>query len=172
MTTLVVGLGSNHGDDQAGWLVTEMLKELRSDSDSFISRRGRVPLDLLDWLDGVEILHICDACEISQVDKPSGSTRMLEYLRGQNGRLADSTAPENTVTAARIRTRGSHDFELPAVLQLAEQLGKLPDHVFLWAIPGSRFRPGDEISSETRLAVRIAAEQLLHAIRGNSACER
>ena len=83
---LVAGLGSAHGDDQAGWLVAEQVlkklsgtleaseeqdKTLMSESSRHlfqhvIVRRAMIPLDVLDWLEGVSILHVCDAFEATQ----------------------------------------------------------------------------------------------------------
>ena len=62
---LIVGVGSAHGDDQAGWLVADELTQQIPD-DSFISvRKASVPLDLLDWLGNIKVLHLIDAIQDS-----------------------------------------------------------------------------------------------------------
>ena len=63
---LVAGLGSPHGDDQAGWLVAERVGEQFRSHPDVVVRRAIIPLDLLDWLEDVDVLHICDACETTQ----------------------------------------------------------------------------------------------------------
>ena len=59
--TLLVGLGSAHGDDQVGWYVIDRLSESIQHRCGIAARRAVIPLDLLDWLDEVHTLHICDA---------------------------------------------------------------------------------------------------------------
>ena len=59
--TLVAGIGSPHGDDQAGWLVADRLtRELHRDDVAV--RKATSPTELLNWLDGTERLIVCDAC--------------------------------------------------------------------------------------------------------------
>src|SRR5688572_26163325 len=49
--TLVVGIGSDHGDDRVGWLVADAL-QTRAPADVSV-RHAKTPLDLLDWLDEI-----------------------------------------------------------------------------------------------------------------------
>ena len=110
---LVVGLGSAHGDDQAGWLVAEQLLKkvsvLKKVSGTFEAsegqveslmressrhlfqhvdvRRAMIPLDVLDWLEGVSILHLCDACETTD------SHEKLMRFTWNAGRLVHSDLP-------------------------------------------------------------------------------
>lgn len=117
--TLVVGLGSSHGEDQAGWLVADQLARLAGRPDSLPDctvRRALIPLDLLDWLGGVERLVLCDACEA--IDEP--------------GRLHRWTWPDPAIAGCRSLT--SHDFDLSNVLQMAAVLGQLPREVTIWGI--------------------------------------
>ena len=61
LTTLVVGIGSPYGDDQAGWIIVQQLRNLHNSTHSTI-RQAAAPANVLDWLDKVERLIICDAC--------------------------------------------------------------------------------------------------------------
>ena len=45
--TLVVGVGSHHGDDQAGWLVADLLAA--SASEDVAVRKAKTPAEILDW---------------------------------------------------------------------------------------------------------------------------
>ncbi len=59
---LFVGIGSPHGDDQAGWLLADLLRGQFASAGGILVRQAVVPADILDWLNGVEHLHVCDAC--------------------------------------------------------------------------------------------------------------
>ena len=181
---LVVGLGSAHGDDQAGWLVAEQLLKkvsvlkkvsgtleasegqveslMRESSRHFfqhvVVRRAMIPLDVLDWLEGVSILHVCDACETT------GSHEKLMRFTWTAGRLVDSDKSTDSGVNASLKLRGgrgSHDFGLLDVLQLAKKTGLLPKHVIIWAISGKCFRPADVMSDDTKNTVCQAVDAVM-----------
>lgn len=179
---LVAGLGSPHGDDRAGWLVVEQFlkkvcgtlgasaeqdENLMSESSRHlfqhvVVRRALIPLDLLDWLEGVSILHVCDAFEAT---KRHGK---LHRFTWNAGRLADSdNTGESDVNTAptSFRGRGSHAFGLPDVLQLAERTGLLPKQVIIWAIAGTCLQPEDVMSDETQDTVRLVVSELLTELK-------
>jgi hydrogenase maturation protease len=135
MQTLVVGIGSPHGDDQAGWLVAVKLAARQT---AITVRRAQVPVDLLDWLDGVERLIVCDACEPA----------------GQPGSIRHWIWPAELTP---LRAVSSHGLDIASVLSLAETLGKLPSQVHVWGIEAAHCEPGDEVSPVVMCAVeRIA----------------
>lgn len=143
-TTLFVGLGSSHGDDRVGWMVTDAL-EARLDSRAIV-RHAAAPLDILDWLDGVERLAICDACRgIGAV----GSWRRWESP------LAEFPA---------ARARHSHDLGLPAALQLAARLCPLPREVLVWGIEIGQTVPEQLASREVAAAVPEVVEDVLREL--------
>jgi len=112
---LVVGIGSPHGRDQLGWRVAEGLRgHLGADWQLLLAR---VPLDLLDWIESVQELHLIDA----SVDIEG--TQPLLRLDWPNPLIVD------------LPCWATHDFNLPRVLQLAASLGILPPRVTLWVIP-------------------------------------
>lgn len=175
---LVVGLGSAHGDDQAGWLVAEHVsKKVSGTLDSseeqdeypmwessrhlfqhVIVRRAMVPLDVLDWLEGISVLHICDACQTTK------TVRRLQRLTWNAGQLvgSDQAADSDVNTALKsLRGRGSHDFGLTDVLRLAEITGMLPKQVVIWAIAANCFQPEDVMSDETRKTVSQAVNEMI-----------
>lgn len=111
--TLVVGIGSDFGDDRLGAIVVEQLtKELRSCDVRFL----RAPVDLLDVLESVERLHIVDACRGT----------------GKPGTIVRRDWPMTEL--ASIRFGGTHDVDLLAVLKLAERFQTLPRRVTIWGI--------------------------------------
>jgi Ni,Fe-hydrogenase maturation factor len=73
----VIGLGSHHGDDQAGWLVIDQLRERGFPS----TRLARLchPADLLDVIEGEAFFVICDACE--GISLP-GTIRRMRWWNG------------------------------------------------------------------------------------------
>jgi hydrogenase maturation protease len=152
--TLFVGVGSPHGDDRAGWLVADALHEMtvtdvftrRSDllntgatavvqSPPLAIRKACIPADLLDWLDGVARLIVCDAvCG-------AGPTGTLHRWFWPDPRIG------------QMHSAGSHDFGLPAVLELAGTLGRLPAVVVAWGIEAGQVLPDAEVSPEIQRAL-------------------
>jgi hydrogenase maturation protease len=147
-TTLFVGLGSAYGDDQIGWRVAERLAA--SIEETAVSIRiARSPGDLLDWLEGVDRLIVCDACE--NVSLPGTILR----LRWPNAQLAT------------LCSSSSHDLGLADVLALAEQLCRLPKEVIIWCAQGETSIPGSALSASgqaavTRLVDKISLELGVH----------
>lgn len=141
--TLFVGLGSAHGDDQAGWIAAEELKrQLSGKSHGVAIRQLSSPLDLIGELEDVDHLIVCDACEtpltIGQLRRWTWPTRELKRTRSSN----------------------SHQLGLPEVLELAATLNRLPKRVEVWGIGGGQFGPGCEASSSVQAAGQQLATQL------------
>lgn len=137
---LVVGVGSPHGDDQAGWRVAEALQ--RECIEGVNIRFARSPSDLLDWMEGVSNLVVIDACR-----GPSdvGSIHRWAW-----------PAPE----IARLTWSGTHDLGLPTVLELAERLGKLPKEVTIWSIHAGAAEAYSPLSEDVAAVVDEAATQI------------
>ena len=102
--TLIVGFGSSHGDDQFGWRVAEQLSALAEHS-SVTVRQARSPAEILGWLEGVERLIVCDACQ------DLGLPGRMHHWRWPDAALAE------------LRFAGSHDLGVSAALGLADRLG-------------------------------------------------
>ncbi len=153
----LIGVGSPHGDDRAGWSVAERLAELdpQKKEEALPMGRGGVsivsvatPIDLLEYLDGVEQLQVCDAFV---GDGPAG--RLYRWLW-----------PEAAIEQTRFV--GSHDISLAAALQLAESLGLLPAQVVVWGIdvgPSPCCVPpasADRFSTTLETGIRAAVQQI------------
>jgi len=155
---LVVGIGSSHGDDQAGWLVADLLQQRLERGQVVLSgcgvRKAAVPLDLLHWLDGVSELIICDACV---AENPDATVQKLTLTDGDDGQLLEDPRIEIPETP-----RGSHGYGVMDVLQLLQKtLGRLPATT-LWLIPGKVYSPGSEVSEVVRKAVIQVAQEVEH----------
>ncbi|MEZ6043990.1 MAG: hydrogenase maturation protease [Planctomycetaceae bacterium] len=139
-STLIVGIGSPHGDDQVGWQIAQRLGSLVGKSVDV--RQARSPQDLLDWLEGYKNLIICDACQGA----------------GQVGSYHHWSWPTNQLET--IRTSGSHQVSLPVVLSLAAQLGRLPSKVQIWGVEIGQSQPGTPLSE----IVSTGAETVIREI--------
>ena len=128
---LVVGIGSPHGDDRVGWGVACAIG--RQSDRAMATRCARTPAELLDWLDGVEQLDVCDAVAWStdEVGAALGSVHCWQW-------------PAAELQQAPFRT--SHDLSLTAALSLAETLGRLPPRVRVWGVAISTPTPADDMS--------------------------
>lgn len=137
---LFVGIGSPHGDDQIGWSIADALAATALAGVAI--RKASVPADLIDWLEGVDLLGVCDACHSGS---PAGTVQRLEWQRSR-----DSARSSILTSSAQTRASGSHGLGLSAVLDLARQLGRLPDRVIVWGIEGEVFQPVEELSPRVR----------------------
>lgn len=142
--TLVVGIGSPHGDDQAGWQVADRLAAIEVAQCRARVRKARSPTDLLDWLDVVERLIVCDACH------GLGLIGQLRRWEWPSRELSD------------VAWSGTHDLPLPAVLQLASKLGCLPKHVVVWGVEAAE----QAVMTAMSPAVVAALQKLADAIVG------
>lgn len=147
LATLVVGVGSAHGDDQFGWLVAQHLASGSADGGAVV-RSARSPAELLDWLAGCERLIVCDAC------------RGL----GSPGAIHSWVWPE--VPRRALRTAGTHDLGLAAALELAEQLRLLPAETQIWCVEIATPRPGAAASAGIEAAAIRMAQEIRLVIAG------
>ena len=141
----VVGLGSPHGDDQAGWLVVEKLHAWGWEQAD--ARNLSQPVDLLDWLPTDRRLLMCDAAEA---------------IPGCSGNCRTWIWPEQSLPT--LKPGGSHDLALAEILEYARQLKLHDTSVELRTIDGANWTPFSEPSE----AVRAAAERLATLIHEES----
>lgn len=168
--TLIVGLGSPHGDDRLGWLVIDRLaagdervtgregegenavtgratavslSPPRPLSPSCGLRYARTPLDILDWLQETERLIVCDAAQPA----------------GRPGRVCHLEWPDDSIR--QLRSTGTHDVGLSSALELAARMDRLPGEVTVWTVEAKQCGPCDAVSPE----VEAAVPQLVAAMR-------
>lgn len=162
---LVVGIGSPHGDDQAGWKVVEQLKVRRVSGVEF--QLATVPHDMVDWLGGVAEMHIVDGCSSGSEED---SVRRFDFGdhwlsdRSNSSCVGPTPCLPTGATLDRVfskfRSAGSHQIDILTVLELAKCLKLLPHRVVLWAIPGSKFGPGDTLTAGCLALIADCVEQL------------
>lgn len=140
-STMIVGIGSAHGDDQAGWRVADRLAA--ESSQPGLIWRARSPTDLLGRIDHVEQLIVCDAC------RGAGPVGSLHRWTWPLTRLED------------VVWSGTHDLPLTTVLAMAERLGGLPRTVVIWAVEAAASEPGQPMSD----ALAEALPELCRRVR-------
>ncbi len=144
--TLVVGVGSPHGADRVGWSVTERL--VPRVTSLAVVRAVADPTEILDWLDGVRTLHICDACQLS------GAVGGVHRWRWPD-------VPASVGEAAW----SSHGVTLGQTLALASALGTLPELVTIWGIEIASAKTAEPLSADLALVAMAVAEQIAGEIR-------
>jgi hydrogenase maturation protease len=138
MVDRMVGIGSEHGDDQAGWLVAEMLRAC--DLPHVEVATVRQPLELLDHLTNCRCLVVVDACTSGA---SPGTIRRLEY-------------PDSRIGSQHART--THSFTACDALRLAEKLGCLPPRIVFYSVELQACQPESELSAAVTEAVpRVVA---------------
>jgi len=139
-TTVVVGLGSPYGDDQAGWRLAEVLARSAELPARVIAVREAT--QLLNALRHCERLIAVDACRSGM---PAGTVTHLYW-------------PDPRIAVRHHRS--THGVGLFDVLKLAERLGDLPPSVEIFGIDVADCLPGHEIGGKVLRAVAHLAAQL------------
>lgn len=136
----VLGVGSPHGDDAAGWRVVERLRQRPGLAAQL---RTIEPSQLLDHLADCRCLILVDACHSNQ---PPGTIIRLQW-------------PDSLLRFQRRRS--SHALGLGDSLSLAETLGWLPPRVIVWGIEISQSEPGEDLTPDVRRALPELERQVL-----------
>jgi hydrogenase maturation protease len=140
-TTLIVGLGSDFGDDRVGFIIAERLRGLTRATDV---RSARSPGDLLSWMQDYGALHVIDACRGSAAP----------------GTIARFAWPSAAIE--QLAFMGTHDLSLPPALRLADKCRLLPKTVVIWAIETQQAETVPEsFLSPLSPPVAAAAESLI-----------
>jgi hydrogenase maturation protease len=147
--TLVVGLGSPHGDDRLGWVAVERLRP-RLPAGVLALALGS-GLELLDCLGDHDRAVVIDA--VSPAGRP-GTIRCFDW-----------PCPE---LAARA-PGSTHGLGLVEALRLAELLGRLPRRVAISTIEAQQTSPGAPLSESVMQALDMVVETVLLSLAG---CER
>ena len=152
-TNRVIGIGSPHGDDQAGWRLVETLRRQVELKVAVLAVGD--PTDLLDCLDGCRSLVIVDAC---RTGAPAGTITRLQWpdprIRHQHG-------------------HSTHRFGVPAVLDLAQQLHRLPERVVVLGVEVAACHALSEMSQVVVAALEELQRRVLTEIgrRHDRVCE-
>ena len=143
--TLIVGIGSDFGDDQLGVIIAKRLVS-RLLSCKVIWLKS--PLDLCDHLTNIERLYLVDACRGA----------------GPPGTIVRHDWPSPALIG--VRFSGTHDLDLVAALQIAERMQGLPPVVTLWCIEATVESEyvSRALSTPLSLPVASAVEKLIESI--------
>lgn len=142
--TCVVGIGSPHGDDQAGWQIVERLQ--RRTGLAAVVRAAANPLQLIDLDQSFQALIIVDACSAGAA---AGTISRMEWpdvrIRAQHG-------------------HSSHSMSVAEAIMLAEQIGRLPERVTLFGIEIGTSAPGAAMSDAVAQALPELEQQICHEV--------
>jgi hydrogenase maturation protease len=142
--TLIVGLGSPHGDDRLGWIAVDRLRKRLPDGISAHQVQGG--LELLECLDGQDAAVVIDAAA------PAGRPGTVRSFAWPCTELALSSP------------MSSHGLGLVEALHLAEALGRLPRRVRIYTIEARDISPCGPLSAEVALQLEIVVESVLRTV--------
>jgi len=142
--SLVVGLGSPHGDDQLGWVVVDRLRPRLPAGITADKVHGG--LELLECLEGHEAAVVIDAAA------PAGRPGTIRSFAWPSTKLAHC-GPWST-----------HGLGLVQALQLAETLGRLPQRVNIYTIEAQDTSPGAPLSGNVAQRLDAVVEAVLRDV--------
>lgn len=140
-TTIIIGIGSPHGDDQFGWTVVDHLASL-NDADVKLHKISN-PVDLIPELEAYERVILIDASV--------GLPQLTPFMRLDYADLVDRKLVQE------MPSQSTHDVGLYLALRMAESLCKKTSHVSLWIGRGKSFAPMSKMNSTTAMAATDCA---------------
>ena len=141
---LVVGVGSDFGDDRVGLCVVDRLAT-RLPSGCEV-RKVRTPADLLDQLEDVAELHVVDGC------RGAGPPGTIVRYDVRSARLSG------------VCFRGTHDLDVVSALRLAETLNQLPPRVAIWGVETSSDGAPPSLRAALTADVSVGADLLVNRV--------
>jgi hydrogenase maturation protease len=140
---VLIGLGNRmRGDDAVGPEVARRLAA--SGIDARVVEHEAEPTGLIElWADS-ELAVVVDALA------PAGSPGRVERHEVGSGGLA----PEHA------RPASTHALDLPATIELARSLGRLPDRLVVFGVEAAGFETGAPISAAVARALPAAVERV------------
>jgi hydrogenase maturation protease len=138
---LLIGVGNDFArDDAAGRLV---VRRLRGHGDVEIAETHGAAADLVTLMEGRDHVIIVDAC------MSGAAPGTLHQIDGMG---------ENLPTW--LRSVSSHGIGVAEGIQLAHVLGVLPQRIDIWAIEGTDYANGEELSPEVAEAIDRLVDRL------------
>ena len=139
--SLIVGLGSPHGDDQLGWLAIDRLRSRLPSG--VVAQRARHGVELLEHLEGHDSAIVIDTA------MPTGNPGAIRLFDWPSPELAGSTL------------WSTHGLGLIDALRLAEALGRLPRLVRIYTIEAMDTSPGISLSPNVARQLDALLERIL-----------
>jgi hydrogenase maturation protease len=144
----ILGIGSPHGDDQAGWLLIDRLRNLiGSKPQAVLVEKICTPPDILALLKGGEELILVDACQ------SAAEPGRIHCLRYPDSQIAERPA------------RFGHTVSLQQSLELAASTGLAPALCEIWCVEGIDFRPQALVSPLVSQAVDELLDLLVQRLK-------
>jgi hydrogenase maturation protease len=137
---IVVGVGSSHGDDQAGWFVVSQLRDLGYPDAALY--RAVHPADLFDVALIDRPLIVCDACE------------------GSNARGTIHRFIWPTDRLLEHHSNGTHDLSLLNVLMIGQTIACFPKTVTIWTIEGQTWSSEAPAAAEVENSAAVVARRI------------
>ncbi len=138
---LVLAVGSPLGDDQAGWLVIERMRQMTLPLQLQLLNMDRPGPALIEQMQGYASVTLIDAVHTDQY--PPGCWLKL-----------------NLAQLALHDSCSSHGYGLSETLMLAQRLDQLPPRLRLLGISIGRLAIGEDVSEEVTNAAQALAQQL------------
>jgi hydrogenase maturation protease len=145
--TLIVGLGSPHGDDQLGWVAIDRLRPRLPAG--IIARKVHNGIELLECVEGQDTAIVIDAVA------PAGQPGTIRSFRWPCPELA-ACVPLST-----------HGLGLVEAFHLAEALGRLPRRLNIHTIEAKDSSPGAPLSPEIVLRLDTVVDSVLRDVDGH-----
>jgi hydrogenase maturation protease len=139
--SLIMGIGSPHGDDQLGWVAIDRLQPLLPAGIS--ARKARGGLELLESLEGHDSAVIIDAAA------PAGRPGTFRTFNWPSSLLAN---------CERLST---HGLGLVAALELAMVLDRLPRFVKICTIEAHDTSPGAPLGTHVARQLDVLVAHVL-----------
>lgn len=141
---LIIGCGNrDRGDDAAGLLVAERLRDLTAEADNvtieFCSGEATELVEL--WSTDDEVI-VVDAVA---GDAPAGTIHRWQ---------------DDIPATTRSASASTHGFGLREAIPLAQIMGRLPKLLRIYGIEGRQFEISSAISPEVRSAAEAAAQEI------------
>jgi hydrogenase maturation protease len=143
-SAVVIGVGSDHGDDQLGWQAVRLLRRHARFTQKAVEVQDTTRL--IDHLAGCDHLVVVDACwggaapgTISRLPWPNPG---IELQQGNS----------------------THGVGVADALRLAEQLGVLPRRVVVFGVEGADYQPAGDMSPAVREVLPELVERVVEEL--------
>lgn len=162
VSTVVIGIGSPHGDDQFGWAVVDALRsclhgkhagnELSGHAAGISQRTLSLrkinnPIDLISELESYQKVIVVDAC--------IGLPRSEPFRKLAYADLTDRSFLEE------MPGRGTHEIGVGLTLRMSQSLKKPLNHVVLWIGSGTLFEKMNPMSASSVNTARECAAAIV-----------
>lgn len=142
---VIVGIGNPYrGDDAAGWMVVDRLKESVGSAIKLVKQRGDIA-ELIDIFAHHKSVYVVDACRSS---KPVGTWERIDVHK-------QPIMEEHPQTS-------THGFSVSQAISLAKNLDQLPNKLILYAINGDHYSISEALSPSVARSVEKVIEAILN----------